>query len=803
MLEGLLAPLRVVLHRSFADWLIVAATWLVIVCATTLLAIGVLYGDAVALSGLRQAIAAEPVTDDQRGGRHARRPDELAEVDEVIGHQAGRILGWTDGELARSSAPAPTTSLARFPMSPRPTSTVFAAADRLERHATVVEGTWPASGAEPLEVAISTAAADGLGIAVGDELSLTSRAGEVRTVEVRIVGRWEPNDPDDRYWLGDALELTGVSQGTSFNVHGPLVVTADDLVDARRDGQPRHDVAGAARLREPRARERALDAERRRRPGAPHPADLGDTAFFSVTTGLPSVLEGADRSLLVSRSGVLVLTIQFAVLAAYALVLVAGLLVEQRRIETALLRSRGASAGNVAWMAFLEGLLLVVPAALAAPWIALGVLRLFDAVGPLAAAGVSIEPRVDAVAAIVAGVAGLACLLGLVAPAFASGSGLGAVRQTMARQGSRTLPQRLGIDLALVILAGVGLWQLRQYGAPLTATVRGSLGLDPLLVAAPAIGLLAGAILALRIVPLLAEVAERLLDGRRGLVAPLGARQLARRPLRYTRSALLLMLAAALGTFAATYSTTWTRSQADQAAYQAGGDLRLDISSFPDLPLWAFGAAYSAVPGVEAAMPVVTDTFDVSGQATSGNLLALDTERMAAVMDVRPDLLGNRTLDDAAAALAPDLEGLAPLPIPGEPASLVIGLDTTLQNFPQEAEDGTLLFGAPFPETLIVGRVSVAVRDEGGLVHTFEAGGLQAGIAGQRIEIPLTEELAGGVTLAPDHPLELLGIQLLLELPPETLVGGEIEVTSVAAMDAGRRHDGRSTSLRRVTGGRG
>ena len=213
----------------------------------------------------------------------------------------------------------------------------------------------------------------------------------------------------------------------------------------------------------------------------------------------------------------------------------------------------------------------------------------------------------------------------------------------MARQGSRTLPQRLGIDLALVILAGVGLWQLRQYGAPLTATVRGTLGLDPLLVAAPAIGLLAGAILALRIVPLMAELAERLLDGRRGLVAPLGARQLARRPLRYTRSALLLMLAAALGTFAATYSTTWTRSQADQAAYQAGGDLRLDISSFPDLPLWAFGAAYSAVPGVEGAMPVVTDTFDVSGQATSGNLLALDAERMAAVMDARPDLLGNRT----------------------------------------------------------------------------------------------------------------------------------------------------------------
>lgn len=50
MLEGLLAPLRVVPQRSLADWLIVAATWLVIVCATTLLAIGVLYGDGVRAS---------------------------------------------------------------------------------------------------------------------------------------------------------------------------------------------------------------------------------------------------------------------------------------------------------------------------------------------------------------------------------------------------------------------------------------------------------------------------------------------------------------------------------------------------------------------------------------------------------------------------------------------------------------------------------------------------------------------------------------------------------------------------------
>ena len=146
MLEGLLAPLRVVLHRSFADWLIVAATWLVIVCATTLLAIGVLYGDAVSLSGLRQLIAAQPITSTSLVVDMRVAPDELSEVDEVIGHQVGRVLGWTDGELARIISSGTYDLAGAVPDVAETDLTVFAAADRLDRHATVVEGTWPASG---------------------------------------------------------------------------------------------------------------------------------------------------------------------------------------------------------------------------------------------------------------------------------------------------------------------------------------------------------------------------------------------------------------------------------------------------------------------------------------------------------------------------------------------------------------------------------------------------------------------------------------------------------------------------------
>ena len=184
------------------------------------------------------------------------------------------------------------------------------------------------------------------------------------------------------------------------------------------------------------------------------------------------------------------------------------------------------------------------------------------------------------------------------------------------------MAQRLGIDLALVVLAVIALWQLRLYGAPLTRNARGALGVDPLLVAAPAIGLLAGAVLATRLIPRLAEIGERVLGRRPRDRPPLGARQVARRPLRYTRSALLLVLAAALGTFAAASAATWARSQVDQAAYRAAGDVRVVLSDYPDAPrAGRSGRPIRSLPGVTAATPVSTQSLDI-GRTVRGRSAA-------------------------------------------------------------------------------------------------------------------------------------------------------------------------------------
>ena len=209
-----------------------------------------------------------------------------------------------------------------------------------------------------------------------------------------------------------------------------------------------------------------------------------------------------------TQAGILLLLVQFGVLAGYAVILVAALLLERRRTETALLRARGGGFGHLVSMALGEALLVTVPAVLAAPWAAallVQAVRLNPALE-----GVGLETPLPGWSTFaVAIIGGVLAILALTIPTLLSGAPIAGVRAAVGRQVGRTLPQRLGLDLALVVLAVIALVQLRLYGAPITRTARGALGVDPLLVAAPAIGLLAGAVLAVRFVPRLAELAER------------------------------------------------------------------------------------------------------------------------------------------------------------------------------------------------------------------------------------------------------------------------------------------------------
>ena len=170
----------------------------------------------------------------------------------------------------------------------------------------------------------------------------------------------------------------------------------------------------------------------------------------------------------------------------------------------------------------------------------------------------------------------------------------------------------------------------------------------------------------------------------RHLIGSLGARQLARRPLRYTRAALLLMLAISMGIFAVSYGSTWTDSQQDQAAYQVGTDVRAIPGRGPSsVPPWAQAATFSSLEGVTGATPVRRERLAVTRAAGAGELIGLVPEASDAIQ-FRDDQ-ASAPLGDLLAPLAAERPPLELIELPGQPARLRVGAEIDITSLVRQA----------------------------------------------------------------------------------------------------------------------
>ena len=775
-----------VLHRSRADWPVVLASWLLLTCALSLLAAGTLYTEAVTLAGLHRELREAPAADRSVIVRTKIRPDRLAGADDAVVPELQALLAPVGGNVVRVIQSSPYADAAADPETVD-ALTLFASYEGIEDHATLADGAWATPGRTPLEATLSQPAAALLGVGVGDTLQLRSRLDGSRSVDVVVSGTWTA-DPADEWWIGDSLALTGSQAGGSFTTRGPLVVAAEDLVtgalaeplNAEWRAVPRIEGVTPASLAPLAELATGIDGRVN--------AALPFTNQAAVLTKLPAILASVDRSVLVTQAGILLLLVQFGVLAAYAVILVAALLLERRRTETALLRARGGGFGHLVAMAFGEALLVTVPAMIAAPWAAtllVQAVRLNPALE-----GVGLETPLPGPATyLVVLLGGAVAVLALTIPTLLSGAPIAGVRAAAGRQVGRTLPQRLGLDLALVVLAVVALVQLRLYGAPITRTARGALGVDPLLVAAPAIGLLAGAVLAVRIVPRLAELAERVLVRGRRLVPALAGRQVSRRPLRYTRAALLLILAAALGTFASAHAATWTRSQGDQASYAAGADVRVTPNAQGGVPAWGLGEALRAVPGVTAATPVEQAQIQLGTTLRDGALRAIDGTAMADLVRVRDDSVGAATI----AALrelgaAADAKVPPGIPIPEGSRRLSVVVDSAF-----EALSGQ----QPLPRNPNGLEAAVTVLDADGRIARLPGTAGPLGADRVRLVVPLTGPDGAGLAA----PASIVGIEVDVR-PGGTVEDAGTGHVDVRSLEASPDDDGDTWTPVPVEGGR-
>ncbi|WP_282696748.1 FtsX-like permease family protein [Streptomyces sp. CC208A] len=720
-----------VLLRVRAHRLLLGAALLAVVLTTTVLATLAGFsgsiGNAALQAGLRDRSAAA-ATLSVSGQIPAER---RAAADRAVAESARRAfdgLPVTVQRLEKSGSYALPRSLkAAAARSGDPDLTLFAALDR--SRLTLVRGAWP-TAARPggvLEAALPEEAANRLRTGPGAVLELTDQLTE-KKVKARITGVYRAADTADPYWQLDPAGGRGV-RTVSFTTYGPLLADPSVLASgALAPGETswlaaadfsRLDTGGIASLRDAATRE----PERL----------LADTTTFGTTldasTGLPTVLAQTERALAVSRSTLLVVAVQLVMLAAYALLLVARLLSTERSGETALLRARGGSRRRIAGLAAAEALLLAVPAALLAPLLTGPLTRLFAERSALSSLGVRLDTSAGPLVWLVSAGVALACAAAVVAPALAARDG-DAVSLRKARAGTLPWPVRAGADLALLLVAGIALWQLQRQPE---ATADGA-SVDPVLVAAPALALLAGTVLTLRLLPPAAKLAERRAAGGRGLSAALAGWQFSRRPLRGAGPVLLLVLAVAMGMLAIGQSRSWERSQHDQADFRAGTEVRV-IGVGPGDPDRA--ARLAAVPGVREVAPVFRAGMDVAGR--NATVLAAATDRLAGGLLLREDLTGG-TAAELLAPLAPESGARPGFAVPEGSRTLVVGLRSTA---PRGTADG---------------QVTLTLEDAYGIPHRQPMGRLPADGRTHRFTLDLGRLTAVGVRTGAG--LVLTGIDL-------------------------------------------
>ena len=219
---------------------------------------------------------------------------------------------------------------------------------------------------------------------------------------------------------------------------------------------------------------------------------------------------------------------------------------------------------------------------------------------------------------------------------------------------------RSGADLLLLALAALAYLQLRAHRVAGGATV------DPVLVVAPVLCLVAGAALVLRPLPLLARSAEARAASARSLTLPLAAWGVARRP-QGAAAAFLVVLATACATFGIGFAATWAQSQRDQAAAAVGTDLRVPAQ------LDALGAGAALREATDGRVsPATSRPVTLGSRAQAGDeavhLVAVDTRDADGLLRGR---LPSGSWADATSGLAPD-GSVGGIRLSGTSAALVV-----------------------------------------------------------------------------------------------------------------------------------
>jgi len=370
----------------------------------------------------------------------------------------------------------------------------LASTDALADRVSIVSGKEPqARGGGPVQVIVPQQLLDNLDIQVGATLTMAPFSSRNDKVDYVIVGTYVATDLDDPVWLGDRFRGTGYSATTLIpftdgrgitDGFGPLYTVQADVEAAPLESvtvtyTPDFSNTSLSQVTDVVNSTADLDLIATRSIG-------GVAERVTVASRVQETLGGVVGSLAVTRSSVLVTGLLLLVLAVAALSQTARLMAERRYAEQHLMIARGGSGRQIFRLGFIEAIALgVLTAVIAAPLARLTYLTLARA-PVMQDAGMNVDPGIPPLTWVVTGIVGFILVLVLVAPLMRRQTSFVDAEQARARPGKRAAFQRSGLDLAVLVLAILAYWQLKNYKSPMLAT-GGVARVDPLLAAGPAL----------------------------------------------------------------------------------------------------------------------------------------------------------------------------------------------------------------------------------------------------------------------------------------------------------------------------
>lgn len=542
------------------------------------------------------------------------------------------------------------------------TTADFAFITPLDKTIIVVNGATPQpqvsllSQGEPIQAMASEAFASDYGVQVGDLYSLRTPKGQI---PVSIVGIWRAVDPTAPYWDVKIDNLLILNEETykgfiSDRVDDELRNATWNIVMSGSSLHAKDITALAKHIHTIESQANTL---------------LPNTKLITSPLNALASYQKSSQTLtyLLFAFSVPILSLILAFIG-----LVAGLFVNQQRGEMAILRSRGASTGQVVGISLLQGALLGAVALVGGVGLAylithfIGKARSFLDFSAAGGLRVSMTPQVLGY-----GLLGIAVILliQVLIPSFgAAENTIVTYKQERARSFRTPWWQKFYLDVLLLIPAGYGLWQLtRQSKQALggSGTIPDPLQ-NPLLLLVPALGIFSVALFTLRLVPKLMAFISWMLRPTKSVGLLMAARYLERTPAFYNAPLVLLVLTLGLSAFTASLAHTLDTQLAKQMHYQAGTDINLyeygtTINENSPNPVYTFSPVedHLTIPGVHAATRVGRYQFTaaLSNGAVTGTFLGIDRLTFPSAAYWQGDF-ASESLGGLMNRLAPDSNGI-------------------------------------------------------------------------------------------------------------------------------------------------